>query len=82
MSEEEIRGWLTRHIAKLLDVSKSAIDDSKSFDELGLDSAAVVSVTGELSEELGFEIDPTFPYDFPNIRLLSERVVESRNIRV
>ncbi len=73
-SSEEIQQWLLEHIAEELDIDKDEIDIHASFDRLGLDSAIIVSMIGELEDSLGFDISPTLPYNFPRLDSLSKEL--------
>ena len=64
---QEIEEWLIKRIADLLDKDPREIDPTANFDQFGLDSATAVSLTGDLSDWLGVEVDPTVPYDHPTI---------------
>jgi len=75
---DEIKTWLVRHIAGTLELPPDEIDPEATFDSLGLDSVAVVSVVGEFEHWLGAEVDPALPYEHPSIAKLSEAI--SRNL--
>lgn len=67
-SISDIENWLVNYLAKLLDVSPQEIDINVPFDRYGLDSSAAISLTGDLEEWLGQEIDPTILYEYPTIK--------------
>ena len=67
----EIQTWLVSYIAELLEIESDEIDMTTPFDRYGLDSAAAVGMTGDLSEWLGLELDPTVAYDYPTIEALA-----------
>jgi acyl carrier protein len=43
------------------------VDCDMSFDELGLDSVALVTLTEEVGRWLGVDVDPLSPYDHVTI---------------
>ncbi len=78
---QEIRTWLVRYVATLFERKESGIDVSVPFERFGLDSSATVGMTGDLEEWLGFELDPTLPYDYPTIDSLSRHLAEESRAR-
>ena len=69
---QEIESWLVRYIAELLDIED--IDVETPFDRYGLDSAAIAGMMGDLGEWLGQKLDPSMPYDHPNIQALAKHL--------
>lgn len=69
---EGIRVWLIDYLADLLEVEQSEIDTSLSFDQYGLDSSTAVGITGDLSDWLSRDLDPTLLYDHPTVDALVE----------
>ncbi len=70
-SDADIEVWITKYIGKLHGTPASSIDATATFDNLGLDSASAVALTGDLEDWLEIEIDPTLPYDYPTVRSLA-----------
>src|SRR5262245_43193991 len=70
----QIAAWIASRVARLLRTNPKDIDLHAPLESHGLDSAAVVGLTGELEDWLGIEIDPSLPYDFPTISGLAEQV--------
>ena len=66
-SSVQIREWLTAYMAAALGTDASTIDLKAPFERYGLDSSAIVGMAGDLEAWLGFEIDPTLPYDYPTV---------------
>nr|VFK24452.1 MAG: malonyl CoA-acyl carrier protein transacylase [Candidatus Kentron sp. MB] len=66
-----IRNWLTTKIAQLSGASADTIETGRPFAHYGLDSAAVVGLSGELGEWLGESLSPTLIYDYPTIDSLA-----------
>lgn len=64
---EQIQTWLVNYLSKLLEINRDEVDVTAPFDRFGLDSATVVGMTGDLSEFLGVEVDPTLAYDYPTL---------------
>jgi acyl carrier protein len=71
---DDIRRWLTAYVATLQESDAGTIDVTIPFERFGMDSSAAVGMTGDLEEWLGFELDPTLPYDYPTIDALSRHL--------
>lgn len=67
---EEIEEWLVNHIAQILEIEPDEIDLTIPFERYGLDSAAGITLTGDLDEWLGHTIDPSIIYDYPTVESL------------
>jgi natural product biosynthesis luciferase-like monooxygenase protein len=63
--------WLVSAIAAQLRRSVDQIDAAAPFSSLGLDSLALVALSGDLAEFLGRPLSPTLLYDYPTIDRLS-----------
>lgn len=71
LDQRSIAAWICAHIAQVLELEVSEIDEQKSFEALGLDSAATVGMSGDLSDWLGWRISPNLAYDYPSVHALS-----------
>ena len=56
------------------------IDISASFDSYGLDSAAAVTLTGDIQEWLKCEVDPMLFFDYPTVEQLADHLAETQEI--
>ncbi len=74
--EGAIREWIARQLAKQLGIDPESIDPDKSFDTLGLDSAAAVEIVDAAEEWLGREVDGAVFYQYPTVNLLVRRLKE------
>ena len=72
----DIQTWLVDYLANLLEIEPNKVKVSTQFERYGLDSAAVVGLSGDLEEWLGLELDPTLLYDYPTIETLSQHLAE------
>ncbi|WP_370476577.1 SDR family NAD(P)-dependent oxidoreductase [Tamlana flava] len=68
----QIQNWLITEIAKIIDLTPGKIDIHKPFNEYGLSSVDVVSLSGELEQFLGRRLSPTLAYEYPDIATLTE----------
>jgi acyl-CoA synthetase (AMP-forming)/AMP-acid ligase II/acyl carrier protein len=71
-TEEAIAHRLVSHLALSLKVSPDEIDIQEPFAAYGLDSAVAVSMTGELAQWTGCELEPTLFWEYPNIEALAQ----------
>ncbi len=69
--------WLRGRIAATLKCAPEAIDLHAPFSAYGLDSASLVSLSGELQEFLGRSVPPMVMYDYPDIARLAAHLVSS-----
>lgn len=72
----EIQAWLVSYLTELLEIEPSKVDVSIPFDRYGLDSTAVVGLTGDLCDWLEKELEPTTLYNYPTIEALSQHLAE------
>ena len=71
-SAEKIQSWLVSYLAELLEIDSAEVDETDPFDRYGLDSSATMSMTADLEEWLGLELEPMVFYDYPTIERLSQ----------
>jgi acyl carrier protein len=76
IDEERIAHWLRRYIADLLALPEEKIDLDVAFQRIGLDSSAAVAMTGDLSDWLGCDVDPSAAYEHSTIFKLSHAVYQ------
>jgi acyl carrier protein len=70
-SATALRTWMCQRIAAHQKLGPGEVDPDAEFHALGLDSVAVVELTGELASCFGIAVDPTLIYDFPTVRSLA-----------
>ena len=75
-TEEEIKAWLVSHLARHLNVLPNEINVNESFTDYGLDSSVAVSTTGDLSEWLGYDLEPTLFWEYPNVKAIALYLAE------
>lgn len=76
LTEKEIQTWLISHLAMYLKIPPDEIDIQEPFSTYGLDSAVAVSLTGELGQLLGCELEITLFWEYPDIETLSQYLAE------
>lgn len=70
-SRAGITTWMVQALARTLHTPASAIDPTKPFATLGVDSLAATRLAGSLQEWLGRSVSPTLVYDYPTIDALA-----------
>jgi acyl carrier protein len=71
LSEEAIRQWLVKRLAKQVKVDPSEIDTAKKFELYGLDSIVAVQVSGDLEKLVEQRLSPALLFEHPSIDELS-----------
>ena len=74
VSAVTIEKWLVARIARHFDIPPHEVNCHDPFVSYGLDSAAAVSLSGELEEWLGRSLSPTLVYDYPSIIQLAQHL--------
>ncbi len=78
MTDDSLVPWLQTTLARLLDVPAERIANDTSLLDLGLDSLVAVRLSGALSEEVGFDIDPMVVFDSPTVGQIAAYVQAAR----
>ena len=71
---ETITRWAQERIAQTLECAPEEVDIDRQFDQLGLDSLAILMATGELAEWLDTELEAATLFECPTIRALSQHL--------
>ncbi|MGK7877174.1 MAG: AMP-binding protein [Xenococcaceae cyanobacterium] len=74
ITEKAIQTWLLSHLSVQLKIHPDDIDIRESFAYYGMDSSIAISITGELMNWLGSELEPTLFWEYPNIESLSQHL--------
>ncbi|MGD1807098.1 acyl carrier protein [Dapis sp. BLCC M126] len=80
LTQAEIQEWLVSYLAETLEIDKNDVDIEEPFTRYGLDSSSAIVMTGDLGTFLGFDIDPTIPYDYPTIEALAKYLEEQKKV--
>lgn len=76
LTEEEIQDWLADQIAKQLGIDVDEIDIQASFNSYGLDSVQAMNIASLGKQCFGIQLSPLVIWNCPNIKLLSQHLVE------
>lgn len=74
MKSGEISTWIRNRIAKDVHKKPSEVDPEVGFDQLGIDSLALLGVLGDLAAELDIEIETSVLFDHPTITALAKHL--------
>jgi acyl carrier protein len=82
IDSEAIKNWLVGYMATLLETESEKIDPTMPFERYGLDSSAMIVLSGDLQSWLGCQLEPTLLYDYPTIEMLAlylEKSIEKKS---
>jgi acyl carrier protein len=66
-SPEAIGAWIHAYVAEMRGMSADRIQRTVPLYKYGLDSASAVTMTGDLCDLLGVDVDPSVLYEHPTI---------------
>lgn len=79
LAETEVLHWLTLKFADWLEVPVQELDSRQPISSYGLDSISAVTLSVQLEDELGIELDTAVLWDRPTLESLTEHLTESLN---
>ena len=71
MTQEEIKAWLITRIAAILQQPERYIEAGEPFTSLGMDSMAMLEITGDLASWLGRELPPSLLWEHVTVDALA-----------
>jgi acyl carrier protein len=75
----EVLNWLTLKFADWLEIAPEELDSEQPIASYGLDSISAVTLSVQLEEELGVELDTAVLWDRPTLASLAEHLSEKLN---
>lgn len=75
----EVLNWLTLKFADWLEVPVESLNPRQQISSYGLDSISAVTLSVQLEEELGVELDSAVLWERPTLESLAEHLAESLN---
>ncbi len=79
-SASSIESWLVHRIANRLKTPPAQLDVNESFAHFGLDSVALLGISGELEDWMGCSVSPKLLFNYPTIAELSSHLATSLKI--
>ena len=70
-SAEAIQAWLVSTLALLLEVQPHELNVNEPLSHSGLNSVEAITVSGDLSDWLGYEVSPTIVWDYPTVAAIA-----------
>lgn len=75
MTQEEIKAWLITRVAAILQQPERYIETGEPFTSLGMDSMAMLEITGDLASWLGRELPPSLLWEHVTIDALAAHLI-------
>ena len=79
LDEPAVLSWLTLKFADWLEMAPAELDPQQPISSYGLDSISAVTLSVQLEEELGVELDTAVLWDRPTLNSLAEHLTEKLN---
>ena len=76
LESPEVLNWLTLRFAEWLEVAAPELDPQQPISSYGLDSISAVTLSVQLEDELGVELDTAVLWDRPTLESLAEHLAE------
>ena len=76
LESPEVLNWLTLKFADWLEVSPDELDPRQPISSYGLDSISAVTLSVQLEEELGVELETAVLWERPTLESLAEHLTE------
>lgn len=77
VTETEIQEWFKARLIELLEIDPDEIDVKLPFDSYNVDSNMAVSLTSDLEDWLGTDLEPTVLYEYPSIEKISRYLISA-----
>ena len=74
LTEQSIQQWLVARIAGIARVDPQTVDINQPFAEFGLDSLQLFELSGDLHNDLGYQVSEIIAWDYPTIAKLSRHL--------
>jgi len=74
VTSQDIKEWITNYIAGSIKVPPANVDIHAEFESLGLDSITAVEMTGDLSDFLRIDIEPSIVHEHRSVAALADEV--------
>lgn len=68
---DAIQAWLVSTLAVLLEVRPHELNINEPLSHYGLNSVEAITVSGDLSDWLGYEVSPTIVWDHPTVAAIA-----------
>ena len=79
VEQTEVLAWLTLKFADWLELPVEELESGRPISSYGLDSISAVTLTVQLEEELGVELETALLWKRPTLQSLAEHLTERLN---
>lgn len=79
LAAAEVLTWLTLKFADWLELPVEELESQRPISSYGLDSISAVTLTVQLEEELGVELETALLWKRPTLQSLAEHLTERLN---
>lgn len=79
LAPAEVLSWLTLKFADWLELPAEELDSRQPISSYGLDSISAVTLSVQLEEELGVELDTAVLWERPTLESLTDHLTETLN---
>jgi acyl carrier protein len=76
VTQSQVSTWIADYIAKTLDMPSAEVDRAMDLENLGLNSALVVSMIGDLEDWLGVELSPAIVFEYRTIDAIASYLAD------
>jgi acyl carrier protein len=70
----QVREWLVGTIAGYLEMNPAELDPERPFAEIGLDSVYALTLSADIEDTFGLEVEPTMAWDYPTAAVLADGI--------
>ena len=77
-TEEALCRWMIDAVSRIARVDAATVGPATSFEDLGLSSLAAVTLTTDLSDAFGIEVDALITWDYPTIGEVARAISDGR----
>jgi hypothetical protein len=79
LDREELEVWLTATISRIIKIPAAQIDVRRSFAEYGMDSLALIELSGTLGDFVNRDLSEVIAWEYPTIALLAAHLAHENN---
>lgn len=72
--------WLSLYLATAVGLEAEQVEWDKSFARFGLDSVALIAMSGELAEWLDCTLDDSVVYEYSTVETLSQHLAARQDV--
>jgi acyl carrier protein len=82
LTQTEIETWLSDYLSQLLEIDLSEVNVNLCFERYGLDSSGAIGLISDLSDQIGYELEPVLLEKYSNISALAKYCSELEEVTI